>query len=119
MSYTDIAFLIIFIAIMIRGFFRGFIKEAISLLGVFFAYLGALFAVSSPVASKYAVKIFHNHNEEIRKIIIFSGVFLSIIIIFALFSFIVTKIINLLRLGFCNRLGGFFLPESKPLFSLA
>jgi Colicin V production protein. len=41
MSYIDIAFLVLFIAIMIRGFFRGFIKEAISLLGVFAAYLGA------------------------------------------------------------------------------
>jgi membrane protein required for colicin V production len=106
MSYIDIAFLVLFIAIMIRGFFRGFIKEAISLLGVFAAYLGATYASSHYIAKPF-------HNEEIGKIIIFSGVFVAVVIVFALISLIITKIINLLKLGFCNRLGGFFLPELK------
>ncbi len=111
MSYIDIAFLILFIALMIRGFFRGFIKEAISLLGVFVAYFGAIYISSKANGSYYIIKLFH--NQEIGKIIIFSGIFIFIIIIFALISLIITKIINLLQLGFCNRLGGFFLPELK------
>ncbi len=113
MSYIDIAFLVLFIAIMIRGFFRGFIKEAISLLGVFVAYFGAIYLSSKAdgAYSYYIAKLFH--NEEIEKIIIFSGIFIAIIIVFALISLIITKIINLLQLGFCNRLGGFFLPELK------
>jgi Colicin V production protein. len=36
MNYIDIAFLILFAVIMIRGFFRGFVKEAISIAGLFF-----------------------------------------------------------------------------------
>ncbi len=114
MSYLDIAFLIFFIAVMIRGFFRGFIKEAISLLGVFFAYFGAYYVSSKFYNSYYFQYITRRiHNEETGKIIIFSGAFLFIIIIFALISLILTKIINLIRLGFYNRLGGFFLPELK------
>ena len=113
MSYIDIAFLVIFIIIMIRGFFRGFIKEAISLLGVFVAYFGAIYLSSKADGSYsyYIAKLFH--NKEIGKIIIFFGIFIAIIIVFALISLIITKIINLLQLGFCNRLGGFFLPELK------
>ncbi|MCL4428661.1 MAG: CvpA family protein [Deltaproteobacteria bacterium] len=109
MSYIDIAFLVLFIAMMIRGFFRGFIKEAISLLGIFAAYLGAIYASSHYIAKPF-------HSEEIGKIIIFSGVFIAVVIVFALISLIITKIINLLQLGFCNRLGGFFLPELKPFY---
>ena len=113
MSYIDIAFSVLFIAIMIRGFFRGFIKEAISLLGVFVAYFGAIYLSSKAYGaySYYIFKLFH--NEELGKIIIFSGIFIAILIVFALISLIITKIINLLQLGFCNMLGGFFLPELK------
>ncbi|MHB1545497.1 MAG: CvpA family protein [bacterium] len=114
MSYIDIAFLVLFIAIMIRGFFRDFIKEAISLLGIFAAYFGAAYISSNASGAYYSYyisKLFH--NGEIGKIIIFSGLFISIIIIFALISLIITKVINMLQLGFCNRLGGFFLPELK------
>ena len=114
MSYIDIAFLVLFIAIMIRGFFRGFIKEAISLLGVFVAYFGAIYLSSKADGAYYSYYIAQLfHNKEIGKIIIFFGIFIAIIIVFALISLIITKIINLLQLGFCNRLGGFFLPESK------
>ncbi len=110
MSYIDIAFLIIFIIIMIRGFFRGFIKEAISLAGVFFAYFGALY-ISSKVKSTYYINVIH--DKEIGRIVIFAGAFIFIIIIFAVISLMITKIVNLLKLGLCNRISGFFLPVSK------
>jgi|YelNatPaOPRAMG01_1025707.scaffolds.fasta_scaffold00572_22 membrane protein required for colicin V production len=111
MSYIDIAFLVLFTAVMIRGFFRGFIKEAISLLGVFAAYLGATYA-----SSHYNNIVKQFHSEEIGRIIVFSGVFIAVIIVFALISFIITKIIDMLQLGFCNSVGGFFLPELKPSY---
>ena len=111
MSHIDIAFLVLFIIVMVRGFFRGFVKEAISLIGVFFAYFGAEYA-DSKVNGSYYIKWFH--NEEIGKIIIFAGIFISIVIAFALISLIITKILNLLQLGFWNSIGGFFLPELKP-----
>ncbi|MHB1660849.1 MAG: CvpA family protein [bacterium] len=113
MSHIDIAFLVLFIVIMIRGFFRGFVKEAISLIGVVFAYFGAVY-ISSKANGSYYIKMFH--NEEIGKIIIFAGIFISIIIIFAAISLIITKILNLLQLGFWNSIGGFFLPELRPLY---
>ncbi|MHB1662001.1 MAG: CvpA family protein [bacterium] len=113
MSDIDIAFLVLFIIIMVRGFFRGFVKEAISLIGVFFAYFGAVYAASK-INGSYYIKLFH--NEEIGKIIIFAGIFISIIIIFALISLVITKILNLLQLGFWNSIGGFFLPESRPFY---
>ncbi|RZD13807.1 MAG: CvpA family protein [Candidatus Acidulodesulfobacterium ferriphilum] len=112
MNYIDIAFLILFAAVMIRGFFRGFVKEAISVAGLFFAYFGGMYAISK-VSGSYYLKMFH--NEEAGKIIIFTGVFILIVIIFAVISIIITKILNLLQLGVCNRAGGFFLRELKPL----
>lgn len=115
MSYIDIAFLVLFIIIMIRGFFRGFVKEAISLVGVFFAYFAGEYA-DSKVHGSYYIKLFH--NEEIAKIIIFAGVFIAIVIVFALISLIITKILNLLQLGFWNSIGGFFLPELRPFYCL-
>lgn len=113
MIYINIAFLILFAVVMIRGFFRGFVKEAISLAGLFFAYFGGMYAMSKVSNSDY-LKIFH--NLEAGKIIVFAVAFIAIVIIFAIISIIITKIINLLQLGFCNRAGGFFLPESKPLY---
>ncbi|MCL4497387.1 MAG: CvpA family protein [Deltaproteobacteria bacterium] len=112
MNYIDIAFLILFAAVMIRGFFRGFVKEAISVAGLFFAYFGGMYAISK-VSGSYYLKMFH--NEEAGKIIIFTGVFILIVIVFAVISIIITKILNLLQLGVCNRAGGFFLRELKPL----
>lgn len=113
MTYINIAFLILFAVIMIRGFFRGFVKEAVSLAGLFFAYFGGMYAISK-VSSSYYIKIFH--NEDIGKIIIFAVVFILVVIVFAVISIIITKILNLLQLGFCNRVGGFFLRELKPLY---
>ncbi|MCL6120772.1 MAG: CvpA family protein [Deltaproteobacteria bacterium] len=117
MSYLDIAFLVFFVIIMIRGFFRGFIKEAISILGVFFAYYGASYVTSKYYDSYYLSGIAHRfNNQEFGKIAVFTAVFLLTVIVFAVISFVLTKIIDLVRLGFCNRMGGFFLPELKPFY---
>ena len=119
MNYLDIAFLVFFAIFMIRGFFRGFIKEAISILGVFFAFLGASYVISKYYNSYYLKSVTQRfNNEEVGKIVIFSAVFLLIVIIFAIVSFVLTKIINLIKLGFYNRIGGFFLPESKSFYCL-
>ena len=117
MSYLDIAFLVFFVVIMIRGFFRGFIKEAISILGVFIAYYGASYATSKYYGSHYLSFIPQRFNsQEYGKIAVFTAVFLLTVIVFAIISFILTKIIDLVRLGFYNRMGGFFLPELKPFY---
>ena len=117
MSYLDIAFLVFFVIIMIRGFFRGFIKEAISIFGIFFAYYGASYVTSKYYDSYYLSGIAHRfNNQEFGKIAVFTAVFLLTVIVFAVISFVLTKIIDLVRLGFCNRMGGFFLPELKPFY---
>ena len=98
---------------MIRGFFRGFVKEVISLGGLFFAYFGGMYAISK-ISNSYYIKIFR--NEEAGKIIVFAVAFILVVIVFAVISLTITKILNLLQLGFCNRLGGFFLRGLKPLY---
>ena len=109
MSYLDIAFLVFFVIIMIRGFFRGFIKEAISILGIFFAYYGASYVTSKYYDSYYLSGIAHRFsNQEFGKIVVFTAVFLLTVIVFAVISFVLTKIIDLVKLGFYNRMGGFF-----------
>lgn len=112
----DIAFLAIFAIMMARGFFRGLVKEAISLAGVFFAYFGS-FYISDNYGNNFRIPGIH--NADIVNIIIFTCAFFAIMLLFALLSMAVTGILNLLKLGFCNRIGGFFLPELRLSFSLA
>lgn len=112
-TYVDIAFLVLFAIVMVRGFFRGFVKEAISVLGLFFAYFGGAYAVSR-ISNPHYVAIFH--NEEAGKIIVFIIAFIAIVIVFSIISIMLTKVLHTLKLGFCNETGGFFLPELKPLY---
>lgn len=111
MYYMDIAFLSIFAVMMARGFFRGLVKEAISFVGMFFAYFASVY-ISDNFGHIYRIPGIQNADAE--SIIIFSCSFFAIMLAFALISMAITGIINLLKLGFCNRLGGFFLQESRP-----
>ncbi len=113
-TYVDIAFLVLFALVMIRGFFRGFIKEAISLVGLFCAYLGGAYAVSMISNPKYVAMF---HNEEAGKIIVFVVAFIAIVLIFSIIAALITRVMHSLRLGFYNGAGGFFLPELRPLYS--
>ncbi len=113
MTYINIAFLILFAVVMIRGFFRGFVKEAVSAAGIFFAYFGGIYAMSN-ISGSYYIKIFH--NEDIGKVVIFAIAFILVVIVFAVISTVITKILHLLQLGFFNRAGGFFLRGLKPRY---
>ncbi len=116
MFYINIIFLVLLALAMIRGFFRGLVKEIVSLISLFLAYIAADYFVFG----ESGVHIFNfSGNKEIDKIAFFWGVFLAIIIILSIMSYIITKIINLVKLGFFNRVGGFFLPESNFFCSLA
>lgn len=116
MVYIDIAFLILFAAIMIRGLFRGFVKEAISLVGLFAAYFAGIYALSNINSPYYRYCVRFLHNDEAGRIVVFSAAFIAVLIVFAIISILMTKILNLLQLGFCNRVAGFFLPASRLLF---
>lgn len=117
MSYIDIFFLIIFAAIMIRGFFRGLIREALSLGGLFIAFFGSGYAVYilTGTSGYDYIKIFH--NETITKILIFIAFFVVIMVFFAVISALLTKFLKLINLGLFNRIGGFFLPGLRRLYS--
>ncbi len=82
MSYINIFFLIIFAAVMIRGFFRGLIKEALSLGGLFIAFFGSGYAVYilTGTSGYDYIKVFH--NETITKILIFIAFFVVIMVFF-------------------------------------
>ena len=123
--YINIFLVVILIVMMIRGFFRGFVKELLSLAGLIAAYLGAYFVVFH---TKEIFSFFKNHHiylsnsfvhANVARIIIFIGVFILIYIAFVIASIIITKILNLIMLGFLNRLGGFFFAGAKTVVFLS
>ncbi len=123
--YINIFLAAILIVMMIRGFFRGFVKEILSLAGLIAAYLGAYFAVFHAKAIFSFFKSYHIYlsnsfvHANAAKVIIFIGVFILIYILFVVASIIITKILNLVMLGFLNRLGGFFFAGAKTIIFLS
>lgn len=113
--YINIIILVIMLVAMVRGFFRGFAKEILSLIGLVAAFFGGYYAAENFSKFHLAYFDFINNikNYEIREIIIFVSIFIIISLIFAVISFLITKLLDILMLGFVNKIGGFFLQESK------
>jgi membrane protein required for colicin V production len=100
---------------MIRGFFRGFAKELLSLIGLAAAFFAGYYAAENFDKFHLAYFDFINNikNYEVKEIIIFVSVFIIVSLVFAVISFLLTKLLDILLLGFINKIGGFFLQESK------
>ena len=113
--YIDIIIFIIMLAAMIRGFFRGLAKEVLSLAGLGAAFFAAYYMAENFGRMHPAYLNFINNikNYDVREIIIFASVFIIVGLIFSIISFLITKLLDLLMLGFVNKIGGFFLQESK------
>ncbi len=113
--YINIIILIIMLAAMVRGFFRGFVKEVLSLIGLVAAIFAGHYAVENFSKFHLAYFNFINNikNYEVKEIVIFVSVFIIVSLVFAVISFLITKLLDILMLGFVNKIGGFFLQESK------
>ncbi len=109
MNTLDIIILILFIPGAVRGISKGFLEQAISLVGVILsAFLAYKF--SEPVCE--LLKSYITVSETVLHVIGFAVVLLGVLLLAMLVSKLVTKIAEMASLGWLNRVLGF-------VFSLA
>jgi membrane protein required for colicin V production len=102
MNQFDILILVIFGFCLIRGFFRGFIKEVSSIIGVFGGFYAAYtyyMKVASPLSGWISDK---SYLYILSFLIVFCGVFLIISIL----GVVIKYILNISFLGWVDRICG-------------
>ncbi len=110
-TYYDMAIIGITLVLGLKGFFRGFIQEALGLIGI----IGGIF-----IASRYSLDIgtlikpiLALENEATIKLIGFSIGLIGFWIIAYFIGLILTKVSNLSGLGIVNRILGFSFGSAK------
>jgi len=104
MNILDIVILLLFIPGIIRGVSKGFIEQAVSLVGI----VAAIWA-----ASRFSGVVFdwlHKYitvSDTALKIIAFAVTLIAVIIVVMLLAKLITGIFKMANLGWINRLLGF------------
>ncbi len=111
MNLLDIIITIIVIFCLVRGIFRGMVKEISSIIGV----LGGFYAGYTyyPMVSEYLKEWIQNpaYLNIISFLILFFGVFILI----AILGVIIKYLLNISSLGWTDRIGGVVLGSIKGL----
>ena len=106
MNLLDIAILIIIALMTVRGFFRGIVQEAATLVGLIFSFFLAALYYKNLTA--LLVRFVPNH-EIVLSFFCFVFLFILFIFLFNFLSILARKVIHLVLLGWLDRtLGGFF-----------
>ena len=103
MNSIDIIILIILVFFCIKGFFRGFIMEILTLLGLLLAYVIAIREMSS-VASLLS-QLFHLPTP-VMNVLSFILIFLIVVLVCRLLAGALRKITRWVFLGWIDRGGG-------------
>jgi len=103
MNILDIIFLVPLLFALYRGFKKGLIHMAASLLALVLGILGAM--KLRPMFASLLDSLF-NINPEYMHVIAFSVAFVAIVLVVHLAAFVVEKVINAVALNFVNRLLG-------------
>ncbi|MBP5488474.1 MAG: CvpA family protein [Bacteroidales bacterium] len=105
MSILDIILLVIFIPAIIRGISKGFIEQLVALLSIFVsAYIAYVFA--DKVGTWLSQWITFN-SPTVLYIVSFVVVIILCVLLFNLAARLITKVINVVSLGWLNKILGF------------
>lgn len=110
MNYFDIILGGLILYGLIKGFFKGFIIEAASLLALVFGIIGALL-FSASVSN--LLKSYFTFEQLPPEGIVFVLIFIAIIILINLLARFLTKVIKMASLGIVNRILGAFFGGTK------
>jgi len=116
MSYIDIVLGILLIIAAVRGFYKGFIVEAASLLALILGIWGAIHF--SYFTADFLVNTF-GWDSKNMSIIAFLMTFIVIIVVVHILGKILTKVVEALALGFLNHLAGLLLGVLKTALILS
>ncbi len=109
MSATDILIIVAILGFGLRGCFKGFIFEIIGILGVVLAVLCSFMLHATMLSFVQKLGVQSELGSFVAYFIGFIVVYLAII----LFGHAVHKFLNLIHLGWLNRLGGFLVGAFK------
>ena len=103
MNWIDFIIVIILIIFLLRGFTDGFVKEVASLAGLIFGIWGAIRFSSFTAGKLYE---WFDMNGQFVGLIAFLITFGVIVVIIHFIGIIADKMINVISLGFLNRILG-------------
>ncbi len=102
MNAFDILIVVVVSYGLIRGLFRGLVKEVASILGVIGGFFAA-YLYYEPVAGWLTALV---SNPGYRKILAFMILFCGVLIVVNLIAIVLKYLLNLIFLGWLDRLGG-------------
>ena len=106
MNYFDVLVFIILIYGLLSGFFKGFIVEIAGVVALILGILGS-FKFSNVLGD--TIEVFIDWDSKTIQIVSFILLFIFIIYSISLLAKMITKTLNLIALGWLNKiLGGFF-----------
>ena len=103
MGLVDIAILAILVGFLLKGIFRGLLREICSLLGL---VLGGVFAFTFHVPLAQALTDRFSLSATIAVWGAFLAIFLLVVLLFAVLGFVLHRFVKLVLLGGFNRLAG-------------
>jgi membrane protein required for colicin V production len=112
MNYIDIILAIPLLWAIYRGFTKGLIIEVSSLIALFLGVYGA-------IHFSYYISDMLKFNSTYSPLISFAITFLIIVIVVFFFAKLLERSVNLLALGFLNKLAGAFFSIIKIAFILS
>ncbi len=103
MGLVDIAILVILCFFLLKGVFRGLLREVCSLLGL---VLGGVFAFTFHLPLAQLLQNSFNLPDKLCVWGSFLAIFLSMVVLFAVIGFVLHRFVKLIFLGGFNRLAG-------------
>lgn len=117
MNSLDIGILLIAAVFFIRGIFRGFVFELVTVVGLILGYIISITYLS--LLAGYILSIFPTAPESIVKLISFFVLFVGTNILLRMVANIVTKTLKIAMLGWLNRLLGGLLGMLKSIIIMS
>jgi len=109
MNTFDIIVIVVLAYSVLRGLFRGLLKEAASVAGVLGGFFAA-YAFYAPAADYLKTFI---ANPAYRNILAFLAIFCIVVIVVNVVAVIIKYLLRIVFLGWVDRLGGFFFGALK------
>ena len=103
MNFVDILIWAVLLSFVVKGFWKGFVKEACSLLGLL---VGGWAAFKYDHYLAEAIRPFIHLPHSIALVLSFICIFLFLGLLFYLFGYLLTVVCKIMLLGGINRIGG-------------
>ncbi len=117
MNSLDIGILLIAAIFFIRGIFRGFVFELVSVVGLILGYIISITYLS--LLAGYIFSFFPSFSESIVNLVSFFILFVGTNLLLRLVANVITKTLKIAMLGWLNRLLGGLLGMLKSIIIMS